>query len=92
MKNGFIVLALTSSLAISLSAFANKGAPYQPPVQQKQGAWYIGAGVNGSSQFSLNTISGVSLDNYSTFAVSVNEELEQESANATIHTARRKLN
>jgi opacity protein-like surface antigen len=62
MKNGIIILAIAGSLSISLSAFANKGATYHAPVQEKeknQGAWYIGAGVNGSSQFSMNAIPGV---------------------------------
>lgn len=56
MKKFSIALVLAGSMAVSLSAFAAKGAPYQAPVQDKAyGAWYIGAGPNWNSQFNMDT-------------------------------------
>jgi OmpA-OmpF porin, OOP family len=71
MNNKILTLIIAGSMAVSLSAFATKGAVYQAPVQEKEkehGAWYIGAGVNGSSQFSMNN-------------GDFEDEFEQESAN-----------
>jgi hypothetical protein len=102
MKNGFIALAIASSLTLSLSAFADKpaskGATYQAPVVEKAskgavyhapvketspGAWYIGAGVNGSSQFSMNQpLVTLSTQTESTMLIpSSFPEGEQDSAN-----------
>jgi outer membrane protein assembly factor BamA len=57
MNKKLTALVIAGSLAVSLSAFATKGATYHAPVQEKeksQGAWYIGAGTNWNSQQAMN--------------------------------------
>lgn len=61
MKNFSIALVLASSLAVSLSAFAAKGAPYQAPAAEPEmahftltgGATYLSPSLNGLDYLSV---------------------------------------
>lgn len=58
MKNTIVAIAIAGSLAVSLSAFANKGADYKPHHHHHDNldwskGWYIGAGVNGNAESTM---------------------------------------
>jgi hypothetical protein len=59
MNKQIIAIAIAGSMAVSLSAFANKGAEYQKPHHKHHNnldwskGWYIGAGVNGNAQATM---------------------------------------
>jgi opacity protein-like surface antigen len=59
MDKKIIAIAIAGSMAISLSAFANKGAEYHAPHHKHHDnldwskGWYIGAGVNGNAQATM---------------------------------------
>jgi len=62
MNKTIVAIAIAGSLAVSLSAFAHKGAAYRssgcdtcvPDNLDWSTGWYIGAGVNGNAQGTMN--------------------------------------
>jgi len=84
MNKSIVALAIAGSLAVSLSAFANKGAEYQPNHNHHNNldwskGWYIGAGVNGNAESTMN-LQGPS-DVFSTVLTDLTE-VEQTAGNA----------
>jgi hypothetical protein len=58
MNKTIATIAIAGSLAVSLSAFANKGAEYKAHHHHDNldwsKGWYIGAGVNGNAESTMN--------------------------------------
>jgi hypothetical protein len=59
MNKKITAIAIAGSMAVSLCAFANKGAEYEPHHHKHHDnldwskGWYIGAGVNGNAQSTM---------------------------------------
>jgi len=63
MNKSIIAIAMVGSLAVSLSAFANKGAEYKGSHYEGHSwsnNWYVGGGINGNA---ANTITENNFDN-----------------------------
>jgi hypothetical protein len=57
MKRTFLTLAIASSMAVSLPAFANKGADYKGSSHHSTSwanGWYVGGGINGNAPTTQN--------------------------------------